>query len=103
MNMNYKEALRSLEDHSTILKKQSGRDEDHFKHYLREVVDCAIAAVEKQIPKKPKITIYNGYCPHCGEAFGRRNIETAALTGFKYFRFCPVCGQALNWEEVAEV
>jgi hypothetical protein len=57
----------------------------------------AIVALEKQIPKKPKITIYNGYCPQCGEAFGRINIETAALTGFKYFGFCPICGQALDW------
>lgn len=52
-------------------------------------------AVEKQIPKKPKITIHGttGYstkefCPVCN----------AMVHG----NYCWNCGQALNWKEVQE-
>lgn len=56
-------------------------------------------ALKKQIRQKPKITIYNGYCPQCGNAFGKDIIEKSALTNFRYFRYCPSCGQALDWSE----
>ena len=88
--MTPKEAINIIED---VTWQDNGRHDGK----IAPARESAISALEKQIPKKPKITIYNGYCPQCGEAFGRINIETAALTGFKYFGFCPICGQALDW------
>lgn len=77
----------------------------NVRHYCVDVCDwsadsecenCAeniiLEALDKRIPKKP----YNrraladlsiGICPSCGEG---TNSE---------MRFCPMCGQAIDWEE----
>ena len=54
--------------------------------------------LEKQIPKKPIITIdgfFNGQpiydtwgCPNCGKV---------NETDFEDYEYCPICGQALDW------
>ena len=56
--------------------------------------DRAIEALEKQIPKKPKIIMIGcdveWWCPNCGE----NHILMDAKKGFKY---CHHCGQKLKW------
>ena len=54
---------------------------------LCEAVDVAIAALEKQIPKKVDVWA-NGkeYCPRCE--------QDMSCLGFKV---CISCGQALDW------
>ena len=54
--------------------------------------------VEKATPKKPEITIHNGLCPNCHNAFGLERTRQAMLRPY-WPSFCPVCGQALDWSE----
>lgn len=54
--------------------------------------------VEKATPKKPEITIHNGLCPNCHNAFGLERTRQAMLRPY-WLSFCPVCGQALDWSE----
>lgn len=54
--------------------------------------ECAIYALEKQIPKKPdKIKEYNPndyYCIVCKYYLGYACLQP---------KFCPNCGQAIDW------
>ena len=63
-----------------------------------------IAALQKQIPKKPDLEgdgydencelIYDtGYCPNCRHIF---EVDYDAT------KCCPVCGQALDWSDINE-
>lgn len=52
--------------------------------------------VEKATPKKPEITINNGFCPNCHNAFGLERTQRAMLKPY-WLSFCPCCGQALDW------
>ena len=74
--------------------------EDCTKSVLREDdIDYAIAALEKQIPKKVKNirfsrdrelaehNIMEGECPECGET------STGNYMGY----YCGCCGVALDW------
>lgn len=87
----YEKALKELKRQVKYWEKEK------IITYTLPPLKVAISAIEKQIPKKPKITINNGFCPQCKNALGRKEIEKASLTGFKYFGFCPICGQALDW------
>ena len=50
-------------------------------------INTAVAALEKQIPKKPYAeTAFYGTCPSCS-----RTIDTD---------YCEYCGQAIDWSEV---
>lgn len=70
----------------------------------------AIAALEKQIPKKPNkgnhLRRQNSYefvnlcCPSCGEDVGE--METYIKLNAWHHRFCTGCGQAIDWSEVGE-
>lgn len=59
--------------------------------------DIALSAIRKQIPSKVKLTFYNGYCPNCKLALGTAFVKESLQTGIN--RFCPYCGQALDWSE----
>lgn len=52
--------------------------------------------IEKATPKKPEITINNGFCPNCHNAFGLERTQRAMLKPY-WLSFCPCCGQALDW------
>lgn len=58
----------------------------------------AIECIEKQIPKKPRITIHNGFCPNCKNAFGKKYVEDAVIHPY-WKGYCPVCGQAIDWSD----
>lgn len=51
-------------------------------------MEIAVEAMEKQIPKKPKMPL-DAYwtCPICG-----RKVE-------HQFEYCTSCGQAIDWSE----
>ena len=70
-----------------------------------EVLQTAIEALEKQIPKKPFIkpdkytdVVQQYYCPNCGRYFGQAGIHNVIL--FNKERFCQGegCGQAIDWD-----
>lgn len=52
--------------------------------------------VDKATPKKPNITVHNGFCPNCNQAFGLERTKAAMLRP-RWLSFCPCCGQALDW------
>jgi hypothetical protein len=69
----------------------------------------AISALEKQVPKKPKILTYklltdSGWkygCPNCGCAVGKNKNLGFAYEEYlePYEDYCCCCGQALDWSE----
>ena len=56
---------------------------------IKEAIECAVNAREKQIPKKPK----KGVCPNCSS----RHVYAATLMTAETFEYCGDCGQALDW------
>lgn len=70
-----------------------------------ETYQIAITALEKQIPRKPKMLTYKlliegGWkyeCPCCGCAVGEN-----AFTDYEYIErfepYCGQCGQAIDWK-----
>ena len=64
---------------------------------FREALDLALQALEKQIPKKPKIENWEpARCPSCDEELS----ESAGDGYYNHFynlEFCK-CGQKLEWE-----
>lgn len=58
-----------------------------------EAVDMAISALEKQIPKKVRITTSTKRCATCGRQLsGIGNIHPRR-------NYCQGCGQKICWEE----
>lgn len=62
---------------------------------LHESCEMAIEALKSQIPKKVKYyyiegRLVNYHCPSCGEAQGLK-------VNKRWQKFCPHCGQALDW------
>lgn len=64
----------------------------------KEALQTAITALEKQIPKKViwKYSFYWACCPNsnCGSNIYDKEKEK--------FKFCPDCGQALDWSDENE-
>lgn len=87
----YTEALTSIyfTMHNRVKPKTLGHCEDKNLEVLEELA-------ERATPKKPEITIYNGFCPNCHQAFGFERTRQAMLRPY-WFSFCPCCGQALDW------
>ena len=72
------------------LKKSNEIQEYYYSDEFSKVIDIAINAIEKQIPKKPIFDSYHraGYrCPNCN------NINP---WGYEH---CRYCGQNLDWSE----
>ena len=53
---------------------------------IQQAENCAIEALEKQIPKKPVKTRSEIVCPTCDTLVGSSP-------------YCRYCGQALDWSE----
>ena len=74
-----------------------------------ECESLVVSALEKQIPKKPKILTYkplidSGWkygCPNCECAVGvNKHIKFAYEEYLEpYENCCPTCGQALDWSD----
>lgn len=66
---------------------------------IQQAENCAIEALEKQIPKKPLNIEETKYkvsykCPVCGTV----HVNVWCGTNWK-LSFCLICGQALDWSE----
>ncbi len=82
------------------IKHDVYRNTDNFEIRIsKECYKTIIAALEKQIPKKPDISgdscdkdgnlIYDTYdCPNC---------HTSYEMEYEKYDYCPSCGQALDW------
>ena len=78
----------TFEDVKKIRENPTAEDVDNRE--LHKLIDIAL---EKQIPKKPKV-IFDEYsyfeCGNCGEAI-------YCSDELKTHRYCLNCGQALEW------
>ena len=58
-----------------------------------QAIELAISALEKQIPKKVRVTTSTKRCSVCGRQLsGIGNIHPKR-------NYCQGCGQAIDWEE----
>ena len=64
-----------------------------------EALRMAISALEKQIPKKPKVLIDTWLCPTCAEKVEYQTMFGDNVLYHGYYDFCPNCGQAIDWSE----
>ena len=80
--MTNQEALEQLEYAKGIINRQ---DEDYLDERDFPVLECAINALEKQIPKKYKWENEEPICPSCGETVWD-------------MEYCDSCGQLLSDE-----
>lgn len=89
----YTEAISSIyfTMHNRVKPKTLGHCEDKNLEVLEELA-------ERATPKKPDITVHNGFCPNCHQAFGFERTRQAMLRPY-WFSFCPYCGQAIDWSE----
>ena len=100
--MTIQEANALVDDFSFVYKGKS-----ISKEMLIECREVIHKALEKQIPKKPitetvnrGISVsgeydidFNYLCPNCNTVVGDYE------TGDHFYKFCPNCGQALDWSE----
>ena len=65
-------------------------DNEAYTEKMQNACKLAIKALEKATPKKRKIYAPLGLelCPTCGKDTYR-----------EFFKYCPYCGQALDWSE----
>ena len=75
----------------------------HVSGYHQIAIDIAIKALEKQIPKRPKIKKVGfksiSYdCPIC-ENYLVSEIDNELVAGQKY-NYCHKCGQRLDWSDI---
>ena len=94
----------------TILQAVKAGTADAFirKAVIKDALDLAISALEKQIPKKPKHIDKNAtfdgnwkkVCPACGRVLVER-ITTPEESYPEIYNHTPhcICGQAIDWEE----
>ena len=65
------------------------------------VIEKAIEALEKQMPKKPKRTDaypHRNYCPKCFFTFFYNGDNAEKWVG-ELFNYCPECGQRVDWSD----
>ena len=75
------------------LKALSAAVEWDFPLDYAAAIDAAIEALEKQIPKKVRITTSTKRCSVCGRQLsGIGNIHPER-------KYCQSCGQAIYWED----
>lgn len=104
--MTSKETIKEFEH---LLKVE--KDRIHKDVVFITALENAIEALEKQIPKKLTIKLSEqmiqgylyrdkcGYCPNCGEFRGNLDYQPHKIIKYK---FCPDCGQALDWSSENE-
>lgn len=81
-------------------------DEWLLENEMQELSEMAIAALERQIPRKPQIEpnkysslTQHCYCPTCGRYFGQRGIHNEILFSKESYCQGKGCGQAMDWSE----
>lgn len=95
--MTYEETINYLKPMSidlVIVEDEADISGEMLMKNIKQALDIAIEALEKQMPKKPlnredKSEISYGYCPCCSNM----------IDNWVDIRFCGECGQAIDWEE----
>lgn len=82
-----------MDDEERLVKQaishfSHGVSYDFFSEPVTTYAKLAIEALEKQVAMKPYWETYEGWhCKSCGSGI------------FSNELFCPLCGQAIDWEE----
>lgn len=72
---------------------------------LIEAMQDAIAALEKQIPKRKlekspyNENLFGLMCPSCGGRVGNYNGRLNTFSHMALINYCPKCGQAIDFSE----
>lgn len=90
----YQEALLDIR----YIYEQSQKYKKLQKYNGKQQLKTLQELVDKATPKKPDITVHNGFCPNCHQAFGLERTKEAMIRP-RWFSFCPYCGQAIDWSE----
>lgn len=95
--MTLEEAIKTLLKYSDLFPSDS-----------QEAINCAVLALKKQIPKKPKRvdknSVFDGnwklICPCCGATLMKRitTERESRPTHYNMTKHCD-CGQALDWSD----
>lgn len=64
--------------------------------------ECAIYALEKQIPKKPILKEYGFFGPYPFCSWCDNALINTRNDSWHKEKFCPNCGQALDWSDLKE-
>lgn len=91
--MTYEEAINYLKPLSIDLVIVGDEDDisgEMLMKNMKQALDMAIEALEKQIPKKPSFDADG--TPRCSECLWDEFYNKDAM------RYCPSCGQAINLE-----
>lgn len=97
--MTFEEAKNQLEE--LIQDRKSficGGDDEIYKKDI-EALKTAMSALEKQMPKRFEIDEWyprDRFCPRCFEDFTKTD---ARCRDYEPWRYCPSCGQALDWSD----
>lgn len=62
---------------------------------VREALDMAIEALEKQIPMKPKKIDHWRLCPNCCDDY----LVGMKQRDYEDISYCLGCGQAIDWSD----
>lgn len=71
----------------------------------KEAMVLAIAALEKQIPKRKlekspyNENLFGLRCPSCGERVGNYNGRLNTFSHMALINYCPKCGQAIDFSK----
>ena len=84
--MTYEEALSTLRAFLNCIVPEPENIKTTLGYRRFEAFNKAIDALEKQIPKKPYWEYGGCHCKSCG------------LDVLSDECFCPLCGQAIDWE-----
>lgn len=87
---------RLLPDENQVIigSRRNGRE-------LELAIHMGIKALEKEVPKKvTRDSMYSpALCPNCHSDEICRDLEDGYYLYFKDIKYCPRCGQMLDWEE----
>lgn len=102
--MTPQEAINQLDDLIKDRQSLMSSDEDYDEIYCNDIEALEIAkkVLEKQVPRRfEKYTYYpeDTLCPVCFENF--TGLDCLLENGERY-KFCPDCGQALDWNDESE-
>lgn len=90
--MTKEEAVKLLLEHKQWLEEPPIINGTGRIQKLIEAVQMGAEALDKQIPKKPLIGKYTCRC------FNEHNIPVPCRNG--KMKYCPMCGQRIDWSEV---
>ena len=91
--MTNQEAIRLIRNLPTMCEFTDAYGEPIDSDVYYDAIEIAISALEKQIPKKVRITTSTKRCSVCGKQLsGIGNIHPVR-------NYCQSCGQAIDWTE----